>query len=117
MPNMVNIEPNPDFKPEDAGQKKAYDEVKKRGTVKNVSEITALENTQRSGGMYRIQRIATAPADQVTAPTIDDMGRNELIVMAASLGVKIEKGTTQADLRAAVKGSLADFRLADDPEE
>lgn len=115
MPNMVIIEGNPDFDPKDAAAKKLHAEIMKRPPIK-VAEVTGKENVRASDGMYRIKRTVAieAPAPQAT---VDEMGRNELKTMAASLGVTIEKATTAADLRAAVKEKLDGITLADDPEE
>ncbi|GIT90145.1 hypothetical protein JANAI62_03720 [Jannaschia pagri] len=117
MPNLVSIEPNPDYKAvtdkkPDAKKVAAYKAVVARGVLKNVAEATAMENIRQSGGMYRL--VSTAKPVSKPVDPIEDMDRQDLILAAASLGIKIEKGTTQAALRAQVKAATEEIVFADD---
>lgn len=111
MPLMVKINVDPNFKPETAAEKAAFSQAKKNGDVR-VPYSTALENIKISNGMYRIVQESAAAAPKSFDP--DNASDDELKLMLASVGAKLEKGMTRPDAVHIVRSALAEFQFSSD---
>jgi len=109
---LATLIPNPDYKPETAADKAAFEAAKKAGPIKDMAYVTAVENTRHSKGMYAIQ--SEAKADEVKARELEDMGTEELKVMMAQLGVKTEKQMKRPEVIKAIRIKLAEIDITDE---
>lgn len=118
MPKMMELVPNPDFKPETSAEKEAFERVKKAGKNKNgvvvVPYITALQGIQNAGGMY-VMRPAEEPAT-TTAPemSLDDMPSEQLKLMMLQLGVKTQKQMSRSQVIDVIRKKLSEIELTED---
>lgn len=109
MPKMVFIEADPDYKHPNA---EAYVAAKKKGPIE-VSYATAEEAVRNSDGVYRIQP-EKRPAASVQAVALEDLDPEQLKIMAASLGVTIQKEKMmKTDLIRLVRRKLEDVTLTE----
>jgi hypothetical protein len=112
MPRYVNVGANPNFKPENAAEKAAFEELKKR-PVMSVTVVTAMENT-RINPMYAILADVAAP----TAPAVrslEDMQNEELKILALQAGVDMsKKQMKKAEIIKAIRLKLDSVEIADD---
>jgi hypothetical protein len=114
MPVMVFIEPNPDFKGDDAKDKAVFETVKKRGAIE-VDQVTAAENIRLSKGMYRIRPEAKAPAE-VKPLSFETMSSEEIKLMALAQGMKVtaDKAVKRSEMIAFLEARLAKVEVVDD---
>lgn len=112
MPKMVMLVPKKGYKPTPS-EREGYEAAMKRGPVRMAFQ-KAIENVRNAEGMYEI-----APETPPSAPatrTLEDMGRQELLVMALSLGMKTDKQMKVSEIRSYVEQKLAEVELvSDDP--
>lgn len=123
MPKMVEIEPNPSWKPEKglsasqaAQMKAAYADVEKRGRIE-VTSVTAREALRRSHGMYRI---ATGqPEPKAPGVRFEDMDNKTLLQTYFSvMGAKpTEKQIRRADMIAAMEKQMEGIEVLSDDAE
>lgn len=115
MPEMVTIEPNPDFKPDakKPSDKAQYEMVQQHGS-KEVSYATAVEAVRNSNGMYRIKD----EGGVVVTPSVWHAGKTnqELLAMMVGLGVKTEKQMKRSDIIALIEKKLGEIEVEDDTE-
>ncbi len=105
MPDMVDIEVNPDFKSGDSAVDKAqFAAAKKAGKI-SVALSTAVENIALSGGMYRI--VPAIPNEVAAGPRkLSDMPVAELKILMLNLGIKTEKQMTRAQIEGLIQSRL-----------
>lgn len=112
MPKFVKIAPNPDYRPKDADDRKAFDQAKKKG-AQNVAYVTATENIRNSGGMFQIVA-QKAPAAEIPKPKLSDMSNEELKIMLLSLGIKTEKQMRRSEIITLIERKLDAVEVVDD---
>jgi hypothetical protein len=108
MPLMVTIVPNPAYPKKESAEFKAAAPVK-------LAYIQAMENIQRSGGLYVLE--AVEPKTTVPGPrALEDMGNDELKVMLVSLGVKTQKQMKRDDMIGLIRRKLDEIEVDDASE-
>lgn len=105
MPDMSQIEPNPDFKPTNAAERAAFADVQKQGRVKTTI-ATAKENVLRGYGMWRMVSKGSA-AEKTLAARVAAMSDDELRVALLTFGIKTEKQMKRADYEKLVADRLS----------
>lgn len=118
MPNMVTIEPNPDWEAPEKGvtaAKAEYEAVKARGAL-SVSFVSALEAIALSKGMYRIRPEASAAPQQIAAVPLDRMASEDLKRLFFSMGGKTPTGKQmkRSEIIAWIEKQTAEFEILDD---
>lgn len=115
MPDMVTIEPNPDYKPDakKPGDKTQHELAMELGP-KEVSYATAVEAVQNSKGLYRIKD----EAGVVVTPSVWHAGKTnqELLVMLLGLGIKTEKQMKRSEIIGLIEKKAAEIEVVDDAE-
>lgn len=115
MPDMVTIEPNPDYKP-DAKKPgdKAQHELAMQLGPKEVSYATAVEAVRNSNGLYRIKD----ETGVVVTPSVWHAGKTnqELLAMMVGLGVRTEKTMKKSEIIAMIEKKLGEIEVEDDTE-
>lgn len=120
MPKSIKIGPNdlyrlpPDATPEQKAAWKAIKEERPRV----VPYVTAMENIQNSGNMYRT--IIEPDEGEMLVPgprRLEDYSIEELKVMLVSLGIKTAKQMRRADIVDLVRRKLDEIEVADEGDD
>jgi len=112
MPLMTEIAANPAFKPSDAAETKAFEAVKKTGTIA-LDYVTALENVKLSKGMYAFVTPKAQP-DASAPRTLEDMTGEELEIMMLQSGVTPQKQMKRAEVIKAIRLAMDAVMIEDD---
>lgn len=108
MPLMVTIVPSPDYPSKNSPEFKSAKPVK-------LAYVQAMENIQRSGGLYVLEPQET----KTTVPgprALEDMGNEELKVMLVTLGIKTQKQMKRDDMIGLIRRKLAEIEVDDASE-
>lgn len=87
----------------------------KDGGEKVVPYITGLQNVANSKGEYEMRplRSEKAPSNGLN---LDDMDRQEILLMAASLGMKTEKQMKLPEIKAFITDRLGKIEIIDETD-
>lgn len=115
MPKMVKVGPNDLYKlPADATpeMKAAWASIQKSRPV-DLDYVTAMENIQHSGNMYRL--IMDEPGTMDPGPRrLEDYSMEELKVMMLQVGVQTQKQMKRADVIRLIRAKLDEVEIEDD---
>lgn len=112
MPSVVKLTFNPAFKPENEAEKSALSIAKKAGAF-DTYESNAEEAIRNSRGLYMLVADERAPVPQQVRQ-VEDMTKEELVSMMASLGIQIEPKMKKADVITAIRAKMEAVELSDD---
>ena len=114
MPKLVTLAVNSAFQGKNAEQKEAFEAAKKKGPIKGISYVTAMENIKRSGGMYQLM---TAEPKAVPSIGLADMDLKQLKIMLASFGIKPEKQMRKSDVIRLLERKLDEVEIEEDEDQ